>query len=89
MNLDHLHLTKDKFSEMANIQERKGIMKYGQPLDPLDNYDWLEMAQEEQTDGYKYLVAEQEKRKFIANKIRRLTDDPEIDHWLDVLEGRV
>ncbi|GGJ86142.1 hypothetical protein GCM10007063_05800 [Lentibacillus kapialis] len=89
MDLTHLEHTKQKFAEMANTQERKGIQKYGQPLDPLEGRDWLTMCSEEMVDGYKYLVAEQEKRKFIANKIRRLTDDPEIDHWLDALEGRI
>lgn len=87
MNFKHLEHTKDEFIKVANSQERKGIEKYGKPLDALDNYDWLEMALEEQVDGTKYLVAEMEKRKFVVGKIRKLTDDVEINHWLDVLEG--
>lgn len=94
MRYEQLELAKDKFIQTANSQERKGIQKYGQPLNPLDDYDWLEMAIEEQTDGFKYLVAEQEKRKFVVGKIRKLLEfkdnsvsRTEINHWLDVLEG--
>ena len=90
----HLETTKKAFAEVADLQEGKGIIKYGKPLDPLDNYDWLKMAAEEQVDGYKYLVAEMEKRKFIVNKIRKLMEYKsewvhygEIMHWLDELEG--
>jgi len=87
MKFEHLERSKKAFTEAANRQENKGVEKYGKPLDPLDNYDWLEMATEELVDGFKYLVAEQVKREFIANKIRKLTDDAEIHHWLDELEG--
>lgn len=89
---DHLQTVKDKFGQVADSQENKGIEKYGQPLNPLDTYDWLEMALEEQVDGTKYLIAEMEKRKFIAHKIRRALEYnhyyTEINHWLDVLEGK-
>lgn len=92
---NHLEKVKEKFEETANQQELKGIEKYGQPLDPLDNYDWLKMALEEQVDGTKYLVAEMEKRKFIVNKIKRLLvtkqdwiNYDEVMHWLDELEGK-
>lgn len=91
----HLEKVKEKFEETANQQELKGIEKYGQLLDPLDNYDWLKMAAEEQVDGFKYLVAEMEKRKFIVNKLRNLIDHKsewgsyeEIMHWLDELGGK-
>ena len=84
---EHLKEVKRKFEEVADIQERKGIEKYGQPLRALDGFDWLQMALEEQVDGTKYLVAEMEKRKFIISKIRRLTDHEEINFWLDLLEG--
>lgn len=94
MKFEHLERTKDKFNEVAVEQERKGILKYGQPLNPLDDYCWLSMALEEQVDGTKYLIAEMEKRKFIVNKIRKLLDykensvsKTEINFWLDKLEG--
>src|SRR5690625_3510924 len=74
MNFEQLEIAKDRFIQTANAQERKGIQKYGQPLNPLDNYCWLDMAMEEQTDGFKYLVAEQEKRKFVVAKIRKLLE---------------
>lgn len=90
----HLELTKQKFAEVADLQEGKGIIKYGQPLDPLEGRDWLKMCLEEQVDGTKYLVAEMEKRKFIVNKIRNLLEGrtdaihaEEINFWLDELEG--
>lgn len=87
--MEHLRFVKQKFIISADAQENKGIEKYGQPLEPMDNYDWLEMAEQEQVDGYKYLVAEQVKRQKVIGKIRNLTDDMEINHWLDVLEGRL
>lgn len=86
--LEHLQNTIVSFTETAKKQEDKGIAKYGKPLDPLDNYDWLKMAKEEQVDGYKYLEAEIAKRKFICNKIRKLTNNTEILFWLDELEGK-
>ncbi|GGN64503.1 hypothetical protein [Oceanobacillus indicireducens] len=91
--MEHLEKVNKKFSETAYLQEMKGIQKYGKPLDPMDNYDWLEMAAEEQVDGYKYLIAEMEKRKFVAERIRTITErcdyqvKMEINHWLDELEG--
>lgn len=90
----HVVRSIDKFKEVINTQSDKGIEKYGQPLQPIAiEYDWLEMAAEEMVDGFQYLVAEMEKRKFVAKKIRSLTQDApddikgEIGHWLDVLEG--
>lgn len=85
--MEHLKNTVYKFFDVAKSQEEKGIKKYGQALDPLDDYDWLEMAVEEQVDGFKYLHAEQVKRKHIANEIRKLTDDKRIHKLLDQLEG--
>lgn len=73
-NMKHLKKTKEIFGEVAYSQEIKGIEKYRQPLDPLDNYDWLEMALEEQVDGTKYLVAEMEKRKDVIGKIRDIIE---------------
>lgn len=92
--MEHLEKVNKKFSETAYLQEMKGIRKYGKALNPMDNYDWLQMALEEQVDGTKYLVAEMEKRKFVVGKIRKLMErashvptQMEILHWLDVLEG--
>lgn len=94
VNTLHLDKTVSEFNKVAYTQEMKGIQKYGQALDPLDDYDWLKMALEEQVDGTKYLVAEMEKRKFVVDKIRNLlkyksewVHYDEIMHWLDELEG--
>ena|SRR5690625_2599520 len=84
----HLENTVIKFAIEAQVQEDKGIDKYGKPLDPLDNYDWLKMASEELVDAYKYLNAEQEKIKHIIKSIRELTDDKKINLLLDELEGK-
>lgn len=86
--MKHLNNSISEFDRVARFQERKGIMKYGKALDPLDKCNWLEMAKEESVDGFKYLQAEIEKRKFILNKIRKLTDNEEIHFWCDELEGK-
>lgn len=95
MDFSHLENVKRQFVYVANQQERKGIEKYGKPLNPSDDYDWVDMAIEELVDATKYMLAEKHKRQekeelhnFIANKVRRLTDDPEIEFWMDKLEGR-
>lgn len=92
---NHLEHTKDEFIKIANSQEQKGIEKYGQPLDPLDSYNWRRMAKEEAVDLFKYLEAEEEKTSFITSKIRELSANncnaaahDEIAHWLDILEGK-
>ena len=68
--MNHLEHSINSFAKSATSQEEKGIQKYGKPLNPLDNYDWLEMAKEEQVDGFKYLEAEKVKRNYIAQEIR-------------------
>lgn len=70
--MKHLNDTLIDFAHVANEQEMKGIKKYGQPLDPDDSYDWLEMAKEEQVDGYKYLLAEQVRRNRVIDDIRKV-----------------
>ena len=93
MNLAHLEHTKDEFIKTANSQERKGILKYGKPLEPMDDYDWLDMEAEELVDAFKYNRAEKAKRKFVSERIRTIAErcdyqvKSEILHWLDVLEG--
>lgn len=60
---DFLNKVNDDFKTTATSQERKGIIEYGQPLDPMDErYDWIDMARSEMVDGYKYLLAEEERR---------------------------
>lgn len=89
MGVDHLNRTKLEFNRVANEQEHKGVMKYGKALDPLEHgRDWIEMAKQEQVDGFKYQEAELVKREFVIEKIRKRTNDVEINHWLDMLEGK-
>lgn len=90
-----LQKTSKFFSLLAEQQELKGIKKYSKELDPLElKYDWLQMASEEQVDGFKYLHAEMEKREFITVKIKgtliNQVDDniyDEVLFWLNTLNG--
>jgi hypothetical protein len=65
-NFAFLERVISKFTKVATSQEMKGLDKYGEALNPLnDAWDWLNMAEEEMIDGYKYLVAERTRRDFI------------------------
>jgi hypothetical protein len=64
-----LKLVTGKFNEKAISQEAKGIVKYGVPLNPMDDYDWLNMADDELIDGYKYFVAERTKRDTVLKDV--------------------
>jgi len=84
-----------EFINVASHQESKGMEKYGQGLDPLDDYDWLSMAVEEQVDGYKYLHAEMIKRAHIVNEIRKVIENDvhpsvgdKVNDLLNKLEGQ-
>lgn len=66
---EFLKLVTGKFKETALNQELKGLKKYGSPVNPMDDYDWLNMAEEEQIDGYKYLMAERVKRDTILKDV--------------------
>jgi len=80
----HLFNTIDNFNEEARSQEVKGINKYGKSLDPLDNYDWLEMASEELVDAYKYFHAERVKRDDVVKKIKeKVREINELVEWLE------
>lgn len=57
-----------RFKEICIKQEKKGLQKYGKPVDPLDGYDWLAMAEEEFVDGMKYMFAEREKRNIVLEQ---------------------
>lgn len=93
--MNHLDASNKKFKRVAFTQEMKGLDKYGEPLDPLNkDYDWLEMAIEEQVDGFKYLHAEQVKRAHVVAEIREIIKyntnilaHDQISALLDQLEG--
>lgn len=65
----------DQITEVMVKQDEKGINKYGKPLNPMDNYDWLEMAKEEAADMLKYFEAEHYKRNNILNEVESLLAD--------------
>lgn len=58
-------IATEKFKQINEAQEAKGLKKYGHEVKPLEpKWDWLEMAEQELVDGFKYLVAEKERRDF-------------------------
>jgi hypothetical protein len=75
-NLHHLERCIVRFEDVAISQETKGIAKYGQPLDPMDNrWDWAEMAMEELVDAVKYVECERVKRnRTISASISALVE---------------
>lgn len=97
-----LNKAMESFNLLAEQQELKRTKKYGQELDALDfKYDWLQMAQEELVNGYKYFEAERMRRKFIIGKIEKILEvntvtvhirppkdlEIEIKDWLQLLNG--
>lgn len=50
----------DQFSKMIDIQDEKGIAKYGRSIDDAidQDYDWRIMALEECADQLKYMARE-------------------------------
>ena len=83
--MSFFQLVINKFSEVALKQEEKGIKKYGKELnpnnvDPETNqpYDWIEMAEEEFVDGFKYLFAERKRRDEVLKNIKEMTETMEL-----------
>lgn len=65
-----LQFVISKFTKSATDQENKGIEKYGHELQPMDpKWDWLNMAEEELIDGFKYLCAERERRDKVLREV--------------------
>lgn len=71
--MQHLNYVIERFTAQAHNQEAKGLEKYGKALDPFDrkNYDWLEMAEEELVDAFKYFHAEKVRRDTILDTVIR------------------
>lgn len=57
------------FQNKAVKQDDFGFKKYGKYLDPMDGYDWLNMAEEEAVDMFKYFHAERIRRDVILADI--------------------
>lgn len=87
MKLNFISKVLQIFTRVAIRQEGYGIKKYGKPLDPMDRqHDWLNMTIEELVDGFKYLLAERERRDILASEglkriaeIREIVQNSEID----------
>lgn len=57
--------------EKSVSQDEFGLKKYNQYLNPMDNYDWLNMAFEEYVDLGKYIEAERYRRDITLLNILR------------------
>lgn len=73
MNLQFISTILARFVTVSFSQEEKGIRKYGKELDPLDNYDWLQMAEEELVDGFKYLQCAKVQRDMLQQRLDTMT----------------
>lgn len=59
--------------EKAVSQDEFGLKKYNQYLNPMDSYDWLNMAFEEYVDLGKYIEAERYRRdNTLLNILRNI-----------------
>lgn len=81
MNFQFISTILSRFVTVTFTQEDKGVKKYGKTLDPKDSYDWLEMAEEEIVDAWKYLQCAKHARetdkaalKAAGERIRELED---------------
>jgi hypothetical protein len=70
-------------------QDDFGVKKYGKPLNSSMDYDWLQMAQEEQADMSKYLECERQRREHIRELLEKgkVSNNPKlyINMALDLL----
>lgn len=94
--MNHIDKTVHLFERIAKQQGKKGMSKYGQPLEPRDKkHDWLFMLMEELVDGIQYAVAEMSRRDEIIGEIREIMKwtTPDVHDkvivLLDELEGKV
>lgn len=70
MKFEFLAQCLSRFVAVAFLQEDKGIKKYGHPLNPKDDYDWITMTEEEMADGWKYLQCVREARDIDRAALR-------------------
>lgn len=59
----------DRLEDKMNSGDEKGVVEYGKPLDPMDDYDWYDMAEEELADFLKYFNCERERRDRLINMV--------------------
>lgn len=73
-------LFMNRVAEKAVSQDEFGHGKYGKYLDPDDDYDWLNMAEEEYVDLGKYFYAERLRRdKVLSTMLQRIE---KLEHYL-------
>lgn len=51
-------------------QDNYGFDKYGKPLNPKDQYDWMAMFLQEMADGLKYIQCEMERKNDIIHVLK-------------------
>lgn len=59
----------DGFEKVARKQLHKGLNKYNQPIDYMDDYNWNDMAMEELFDAFIYITANRDKTRTIIDKV--------------------
>lgn len=67
--MDNTKETINTFNTIAIQQDKKGMDKYGKPVNPLDKYNWNDMAIEELVDAMKYIVASKIKTETIIEEV--------------------
>lgn len=70
LKFDFLSSCLTRFMSIAFSQEDKGVKKYGKMLDPKDSYDWIQMAEEEMVDGWKYIQCARDSRELDKAALR-------------------
>lgn len=80
----------DRMEGTMNSQDEFGLEKYGKPLDPMDDYDWLDMAEQEIADMIKYFNCERERRDYFIGKVLKdleaawhLTLNPDAKNYIE------
>lgn len=96
MDKDKFPFTETVLEELEEVmyqQDEKGMEKYNQALDPMDDkWDWLQMAEEELADLAKYLKAEQHKRNQVMERVSYLLNDIENQaniHEMELIKAKV
>ena len=74
-------------NELITKQRDKGLAKYGTALDPtLPGYDWIDQAQEENTDALNYITAalltDTENAVYYGKALQSVADTMSILFWV-------
>lgn len=78
--------SNNEFKVINVVQTEKGEKKYGYDINPIEHkWDWLRMAEEEIVDGFKYLVAEKDRRDHYINE--SLDELRKLQHFITVFKS--